>query len=815
MDRRSILWICIFTLAFILVQMYFQTHNEEELQRWKAQKVAKLTVKKKQLQEDITSRTLKPEELPLVKLFSVDDKEQQNPLGWGIISGDGIVTLSINLPSDIQAVSNKSNEDLGTYQKQFFIDQPPQFTIFGKDKNKLLKVGQQSYFGAFDLQVINDKGIFLGEYVDGIFTLPAKELQKINEQLGEKQTALEIPRENSIVLMKGEEGFLPVGVYVSKSDDFLSFQTLEGLERFAILVPFKRSEKIESSEEKYYVLENNYQQLVFSTRGGALVEINLPLRDKTHPDSIVRPIELDQIMVDLHPKNARFPSHPYFKAGNDNQQHEGSLGGYYPLIRRDVYETNKKLSRNLPPQYYATNIVSDYPEVAELNYKVKEFSKDKIVFESKQTFRKITKTYTIKDSEAPYCFTLDVQIEGDNRSLWLTSGVPEVELISNSPAPALKYRFSRVGKSEVKQIDLPQEAVTFSQVQPDWICNSNGFFGIITDPLSPIEGGFRVQKVSGDMAVSRLIDLGHSPDTNPGYMMLMPLKIPGGKASFRFFAGPFATDLLKSIDQHYSDAATGYNPDYIASQSFHGWFGFISGPFANFLFVLMNFFHTLTGSWGFSIILLTVALRLMLYPLNAWSLRSSLQMQEVMPQIALIQEKYKKDPKRVQLEIMNIYRERRINPLSGCLPLLIQIPFLIGMFDLLKSAFELRGASFIPGWIDNLAAPDVLFTWNYSLPFIGNEFHLLPILTGIVMFFQQRWMSPAPKDPSMMSDKERQQKAMGSIFAVMFTFMFYNFPSGINIYWISTTFLGILQQWWSKRRLAQNAAKPIVIQTKK
>ena len=224
----------------------------------------------------------------------------------------------------------------------------------------------------------------------------------------------------------------------------------------------------------------------------------------------------------------------------------------------------------------------------------------------------------------------------------------------------------------------------------------------------------------------------------------------------------------------------------------------------------MRFFHSLTGSWAFSIVLLTVALRVMLYPLNAWSTKSMVRMQQIAPEVTAIQEKYKKDPKKVQLEIMNLYRDKGVNPVSGCFPLLIQMPFLIGMFDLLKSTFELRGASFIPGWIDNLTAPDVLFSWSMPIPLIGNQFHLLPILLGVVMFVQQRFMSTAPKDPAMLTDQQRQQRFMGNIMSVVFTVMFYSFPSGLNIYWLSSMLLGILQQYFTTKRMNKIAAQPQV-----
>jgi len=182
-----------------------------------------------------------------------------------------------------------------------------------------------------------------------------------------------------------------------------------------------------------------------------------------------------------------------------------------------------------------------------------------------------------------------------------------------------------------------------------------------------------------------------------------------------------------------------------------------------------------------------------------------------MPYVQKVQEKYKSDPKRMQLEVMNVYKEHGVNPLmgmtGGCFPLLIQMPFLIGMFDLLKSSFQLRGASFIPGWINNLSAPDVLFSWGFHIPLIGTEFHLLPFLLGATMFLQSRVMSNLPKDPAEWTEQQRQQRAMGSIMAIMFTWLFYNFPSGLNIYWMSSMLLGMGQQWWTKKKMETDDQK--------
>ncbi|MDB6081800.1 MAG: Membrane protein insertase YidC, partial [Chlamydiia bacterium] len=180
-------------------------------------------------------------------------------------------------------------------------------------------------------------------------------------------------------------------------------------------------------------------------------------------------------------------------------------------------------------------------------------------------------------------------------------------------------------------------------------------------------------------------------------------------------------------------------------------------------------------------------------------------------QVKAIQERHKKDPQKAQQEIVALYREYGVNPLSGCLPLLIQMPFLIGMFDLLKSAFELRGASFIPGWINDLSAPDVLFTWSYPLPLFGTEFHLLPFLLGGIMFVQQNMMSSMPTDKAQWTDQQRQQRAMGNMMTLVMAVMFYQFPSGLNIYWISSMALSMVQQWWTNRSMDKKGLTPSVI----
>lgn len=822
MDKRTALFVLCLAITLFGVNWYFEGQNQEKLKEWSEQQKAKNLQNQKKLESDIAKRTANANTLPIVNLYA--DENATQLLTTGIEIQGTVLALSWDKKVPELIYSRRIHDTAAPRPLKIIFSEPgkDQPIAYGVEGSKL-QVGFLPDFGSFDLQIVEslpqqtEPKILLGEYKDGHFSIPAVRLAHLKRELEpEKQKATQIPS-NAIVLMKIDNGYLPVGIYEHSSNSILLMEEFEAARNFVSHPEIKQAiTSTQKAEEKFFVLENDYQQVVFSNYGGAIVEINFPFQSEKNPVSVVKEIGYDRDMVKYHPYNAYFPAHAYYTPGFKLHQ-KGVLGGYYPLLRRDLIEKTPQKSSRVAPRYYATNLVSEYPELAELVYEVKKFDENSIVFEANQPHRKITKTYTLnKEIIAPYTFDLTIQIEGDSRGLWLTSGIPEVEWISGSPAPSLKYRITRNQKPSVENIDLPKDAITVSSIYPDWITDSNGFFGVILDPLSQIDPGYRIQEVSGATVPSRLVELDQEydrfkPANMPGYMAMLPLASEGGTMEFRIFSGPFAESILKKVDEVYSDPATGYNPDYISSQTFHGWFAFISEPFAKFLFILMKFFYQITGSWAFSIILLTIALRIMMYPLNAWSTKSMLRMQQIAPEVTAIQEKYKKDPKKAQVEIMGLYRERGINPISGCFPLLIQMPFLIGMFDLLKSTFELRGASFIPGWIDNLAAPDVLFSWTTPIFFIGNEFHLLPILLGLVMFLQQRYMSSAPKDPKQMTEQQRQQRVMGTVMTVVFTVMFYNFPSGLNIYWLSSMLLGMLQQWWTTKQMQKKMLQPQVI----
>lgn len=770
MDKRSLLFVFLLSVAFFGVHTWFDARNATSKQQ-------ELTKAAEVLENEVKSRTASLEKIPLASFFS--DAEGSEKIAHGVFFGNYFLTLDQNLPS-FGYVGNKK------VPVQLFSKKHGEPVLYCADKSSPLKIAALPKDYPADLQLItlgSNIQVIVGEQKGESFSLPYNFLQ-----------------EKAIALINNGNEFLPVGIYDPELRKVTPFE-----DRDSFVAQSSVSTPIAKSGEEFYVLENEYQQLVFSTRGGALAEINLALRSETNKASIVKEIDFDREIVANSPQNAHFPLHPFHTA-TGGMQKEGKLGGYYPLLRRPILNAEGQQVTEFSPQYYALNIVGDTADVSNSHYEVTRFEQNLIQFTSTSGNRRIVKTFSIpQERNGPYCLQLDVQIDGDARNLWLTSGVPDAEIVGGSYAPLLRLQVTKNNVSDVDTISLPKNDIVYvPNTQPNWISNNNGFLGIISDPLEKLAPGYKVEQIPGTVLPTRLtlIDPGYNlhPAANyPGYATFLPLK--AGSLSFRIFAGPFDEGLLKRLDALFDNPLIHYNPNYASAQSIQGWFSFISAPFAKFLFFLMEIFYAVTHSWAAAIILLTIALRLMMYPLNSWSIRSSVKMQAIAPKVKVIQEKYKKDPRRSQLEIMALYKESGINPMTGCIPMLLQMPFLMGMFYLLKSAFPLRGAPFIPGWIDDLAAPDILFAWGQPIWFVGNELHLLPILMGLSMYLQQKLTAPTPVPGEPITDAQKQQKMMGLMMSVVFVLLFYSFPSGLNLYFMFSTLLGILQQWWMMKKM--------------
>ena len=244
-----------------------------------------------------------------------------------------------------------------------------------------------------------------------------------------------------------------------------------------------------------------------------------------------------------------------------------------------------------------------------------------------------------------------------------------------------------------------------------------------------------------------------------------PAPLPAGAATsqtIRIYGGPKNIEDLKSVGVGLERAV-----DF-------GYFAVLAKP----LLWILNFFERFVGNYGVAIILLTCLIRIAFFPLATKQFRSMKEMQRLQPLLQELREKYKEDRERLNQETMQLFRTHKVNPLGGCLPIVVQIPVFFALYQALLNSIALRQAPFAL-WLKDLSAPDPTY--------------IAPIVMTGSMFLQQK-MSPPAGDPA-------QQKIM-MMMPLIFGVMFLNFPSGLALYWLANNLLAIAQQWWINRRFA-------------
>lgn len=248
---------------------------------------------------------------------------------------------------------------------------------------------------------------------------------------------------------------------------------------------------------------------------------------------------------------------------------------------------------------------------------------------------------------------------------------------------------------------------------------------------------------------------------------------PATALDYGLYVGPKSFDDLEKADPYLVQAVD------------LGWFWFVAKP----LLVGLKMIESVVGNYGWAIILLTVAVRLAFYPVNKKQIEAMKGMQRIQPEVKKLQERYKDDREAMNKEMMELYRRHKVNPLAGCLPMLIQLPVFIGLYNVLLQSIELRHAPFL-GWMHDLSQPDRL--GSIAIPFVEPAgIPVLTLLMGASMILQQK-MTPSTADPA-------QQRIM-MIMPVVFTVMFVNFPAGLVLYWFSNNVLSIAQQAFSDRQ---------------
>ncbi len=325
----------------------------------------------------------------------------------------------------------------------------------------------------------------------------------------------------------------------------------------------------------------------------------------------------------------------------------------------------------------------------------------------------------------------------------------------------LEVDYVKEGQMEVKSAQALAKQGFLKEGPLEWVALEKKYFALVIKPETRVEYA-RSSYNKTFLTHSLKLD---SADVAPGETL---------SRRFVIYAGPKSYDALKS-------SRLGFEKILHTK---------ILGGFWIYFLILLKFFYKIFHNYGVAIIVLSSLIKLIFAPLTHMSFDSMRKMQALQPKLKALQEQHKKDPQKLNQEVMELYKKHKANPFGGCLPLLLQMPIFVALYQTFSTAIELRGAPFF-GWVTDLSEPDRLFLLPFSLPFLGNQVNVLPVLMLGTMVWQQKIT------PQTAATKE--QEMMTTLMPIMFGFIFYSLPSGLVLYWIVNNLLTIFHQMLMKK----------------
>jgi len=400
----------------------------------------------------------------------------------------------------------------------------------------------------------------------------------------------------------------------------------------------------------------------------------------------------------------------------------------------------------------------------------------------------LKKIFSFNDGE--YMFGLAVSIEQpDGKPIVLGSnGVAyRIDL-----GPQIGPRFDQLPKNadfrkyiaEVdgkKKTESPK-ANTATVIAPSasWLSLSGKYFAFIAVPKAPLSG-YEIE-TNQDPLIKQTNTLG-----------LLRSSFAGASTTdtYYFYFGPKTSGELGKYEYADKNGFGLSNLKLEDTMEGSGIFGWLE----NFLKLLLNLFYSIIPNYGVAIILVTIVIKALFFPLTKKSSFATARMAEIQPKMQELQTKYKNNPQKLNQEMAELYKRENYNPMSGCLPMLIQFPLFIAMYNLFNNHFDLRGAMFIHGWITDLSLPESIINFgNFRMPIVGwNDLRALPIIYVLSQFLYGKF-TQTPQSAQMDSQQANQMKLMTYGMPLMFFFILYDVPSGLLIYWITNNILTIAQQ---------------------
>lgn len=398
-----------------------------------------------------------------------------------------------------------------------------------------------------------------------------------------------------------------------------------------------------------------------------------------------------------------------------------------------------------------------------------------LVMESEQDGVKLVKTFTFKRGE----YAIGVQHDVINNRGEAISPTLYLQLVRDGSKPAgesslyMTFTGPAVYTEEVKYQKLDFEDIEdgsakhATKTNDGWIALVQHYFVSAFLPPQNTPREIYTAKVGNNLySIGSKVPLG---TIAPGATL---------SSTSQLYSGPQESETLEKL-------APGLDlvKDY-------GWLTIVAKP----IFWLMTQIHKVLGNWGWTIIALTVLIKLAFFPLSAASYRSMAKMRTVTPKMQAIRERHKSDPQKMNQAMMELYKTEKINPLGGCLPIVVQIPVFIALYWVLLASVEMRNAPWL--WINDLASPDVLLG-SYNIFGFQLTIGILPILMAVSMFIQTK-LNPTPPDPI-------QAKVM-MMMPIVFSVMFFFFPAGLVLYWVVNNILSIAQQWTITKKIEAGKA---------
>lgn len=526
--------------------------------------------------------------------------------------------------------------------------------------------------------------------------------------------------------------------YEKQQEEQAKIAEKNALESMNVNSVLKKNENIETKTEQNYTITTNKARVTFTNKGGDIVSY-------IYIDEKGNEIEMADNVTE------------------NNRALSVNFGNSHGLILNEIFNVKQ---------------IDDYTIGFYKDYSIKDKDEKVHVFT-------LAKLYTFKEDEE--VFKLDLSLISKDDSNALDIGGASYTLRTSpqiGPKVNKKDRYDirqyvayNGSKKQIKNMDNKLYNKPWT-----WVGAAGKYFCMLVSPVNPQSMVLDVRTATGNSSVEKNAQV---------FVSRNPVTEKSVNDTYYIYVGPRNEASLIKYNNKDKNEWHLFNMKFNeALQS-----GTFTRPIEIALKCCLEMIFKLVKNWGVAIIILTFLIKILLFPLNLKSSLGSIKMQEIQPKMQAIQAKYKDNQVKLSEETQKLYKESGYNPMSGCLPMIIQMFILIALYRVFSNYYEFRGASFIKGWIDDLSIGDSIFSWSKKIPLTGwmqNNIRLLPIIYVVSQFISSKISQGAT--PATNTSSQMNMKLMMYLMPLMFFFMFYNFASGLMLYWATSNIIQIVQQ---------------------